>query len=54
MAMQKIKVPQKSGGITIDTGDGAPTVYRVSDGEVSVKDEDADRFIAAVPGAKRA
>lgn len=47
-----IKVPQDSGEIAISIGGDEPRVYRVSDGSVSVPEENVARFLAAVDGSK--
>lgn len=53
MGTQKVKVPQKDGEISVSIGGNEPTRYRVTDGEVSVKEEDVDRFVAAIVGSER-
>ena len=52
MAKVNIKVDQKDGEIALALAGDEPTVYKVSDGTVSVSEESVDRFLAAVDGSK--
>jgi len=47
----KVTVPQKDGEIAISRNGDDPTVYKVNDGTVSVKDTDLPTFLAVVDGA---
>ena len=50
--MPKFKVDQVDGEIVIAVGGDEPTVYKVTNGEVTVKQEEVDRFVSQVDGAK--
>jgi len=52
MAKVNVSVPQKDGEVRIAVSGDEPTVYRVSDGSVSVPEENVARFLAAVDGSK--
>jgi hypothetical protein len=47
-----VKVPQSDGEIAIAVGGDEPKVYKVTDGAVSVPEENVARFLAAVDGSK--
>jgi hypothetical protein len=51
MANQKVKVPQKDGEVVLSFGDDTPQTYKVTDGEVTVKDADVQRFLSNVDGS---
>ncbi len=52
MANTKVKVPQTEGEIVIAVAGDEPTTYKVSDGQVSVAEQDVERFLAVVDGSK--
>ena len=47
-----VKVPQSDGEVSISIGGDEPKVYKVTDGAVSVPEENVARFLAAVDGSK--
>lgn len=47
-----VSVPQAGGEISISVGGDEPKVYKVSDGSVSVPEENVARFLTAVDGSK--
>lgn len=52
MPKVNVSVVQKDGEIVIATAGDEPVTYKVSDGTVSVPEENVDRFLAAVDGSK--
>jgi hypothetical protein len=53
VANVRINVPQESGEIVVSVAGDDPVTYKVTDGHVSVPEESASRFLAAVDGSKR-
>lgn len=53
MANVRVRVNQKDGEVRISHAGDEPVVYKVNDGEVSIKEEDVARFLSAVPGSER-
>lgn len=51
--MPKISVPQPDGEITLSISGGEPTTYKVSNGEVTVKEPDVARFLSQIDGSKQ-
>lgn len=47
-----VRVPQSDGEISISVAGDEPTTYKVTDGQVSVANEEVDRFLAVVDGSK--
>lgn len=54
MSNQKVTVPQKDGDIILSFGDDDPQTYKVTNGEVTVKDADVARFLANIDGSSLA
>lgn len=52
MANVKVRVPQKTGEITVAHAGDKPVVYEVSNGTVSVPEADVGHFLAVVNGAE--
>lgn len=49
----KVSVPKSAGDeITVSIGGSEPTRYKVTDGHVTVNNEDLDTFLRGVPGAE--
>jgi hypothetical protein len=50
----KVSVPKDSGDeITLTIAGGEPTRYKVTDGHVTVPNENLDTFLSAVPGSSQ-